>query len=793
MNWEFDRRSFLRIAAGSSLGAATSGITLEGISQFNHALAQEQVRVPDGPESWATAVCSQCPAGCGLRVRLIGKRAVKVQGNPVHPVSHGGVCPRGLASLQELYHPDRLRHPMKNTGSRQSPSWREISWDQALATTGERLQKLRAAGQAHQVILMDGKGRGLLARLLRSFLFAYGSPNYFAVPSGLEALQAAVYWQQGVQDPVAFDLENTRYLLSFGVNLLEGWGSPISTMRAFGGWRDTAAGRRAKFVQAESRFSITAARADEWAPLRPGTEAALALGIAYVLISEGLYDADFVRDHSFGFEDWRDADGKSHIGFKTLVTTEYPLHDVATTTGVPPETILRIAREAAHNRPALAIGDWQTSRLAGDPYAAMAVHSLNALLGSIGARGGVLLQQPVPALPEPKAPAHPALASGDGPVPGPRFAQLPRALSAQQPYAAQMVLVHEANPVFSEPNGDAFRRALADVPFVVSFASFMDETAGLADLVLPTPTAFESWQEASSPPTIASAVQSVSAPVVAPHQNTRPAADVFLGWARALGGPVAAALPFSTYEDYLHKQVEAIYAYQSGAVFSAPLEEAWNRLMERSGWWTPSYAKAEELWDQMKEHGGWWEPTYSYHEWDRVLRTPSGRFEFYSQTLAQWAKRNPQGSADDHTFLPHQAKAAESPRDYPLLLLPVEVLPFAGGAGAHLPLLQQIAGAHLQEHWESWLEINPETAERMDIADGDLVWVQSRRARVQARARLYKGVRPEVVHLPLGYGHTVGSPWACRGANPFDLCEETYEPLTGIAQASGTYVKVYRS
>src|SRR5512142_198695 len=174
MSLHFNRRSFLRFAAGGVVGAAASGISLEGLSDVNQAIAAEQVRVPSGPESWAQSICGQCPSGCGLRVRLIGKRAVKVQGNPVHPMNHGGVCPRGLASLQELYHPDRLRQPMKNVGSRQKPNWKEVSWDEALGSVSERLGKLRNTGRAHQLVMVDGNGRGLQATLFRSFLYTYG-------------------------------------------------------------------------------------------------------------------------------------------------------------------------------------------------------------------------------------------------------------------------------------------------------------------------------------------------------------------------------------------------------------------------------------------------------------------------------------------------------------------------------------------------------------------------------------------------------------------------------------------
>jgi len=124
--------------------------------------------------------------------------------------------------------------------------------------------------------------------------------------------------------------------------------------------------------------------------------------------------------------------------------------------------------------------------------------------------------------------------------------------------------------------------------------------------------------------------------------------------------------------------------------------------------------------------------------------------------------------------------------------LPFEVLPLSRGEGAHLPYLQQTAGAHLFEQWESWLEINPETAHSLRISDRDMVWVESRVGRAQVRARVYGGVRPGVVHLPLGYGHTAGGEWGRRGVNPLALIEDRREPLAGLPQVTSTYVRVYR-
>lgn len=805
MNFRVNRREFLRFSGGGALGLATSGVTLRGLSTVTAALAAEEVQIPGGPETWSLSVCSLCPGGCGLRVRKIGKRAVKIQGNALHPVSRGGLCPRGLAGLQVLYHPDRLRAPQKNVGSREAPQWKEISWEEAINTVVEHLRELMNREQAHAVVFVGGRCGHLRTRLFQRFMRAYGSPNYLRAPSGLESAQLAVYLQQGVPDGLAYDLEGTGYLLSFGVNLLEGWGSPVSTMRAFGHWRDSAAGRRTKFVQIEPRLSLTASRADEWVPLRPGTEAALALGIAYVLITEGLYDVRFVSEHTFGFEDWRDPSGRRHMGFRSLVLSEYRLNEVATLTQVPVETILRLGREFGRNRPALAIGAHQSSILAGDPFTAMAVHSLNALMGSLDTPGGVLVRPELPADEEPgsqeanRLPASIA-EDDDAILPGANLTRLPDAILRGKPYPVQAVLVHGTDPVFSLPNGEQFAQALKRVPFVVSFSPFLNETAARADLILPDHTDLEQWQEAASPPAFPFRLLSISPPVVEPVHQTRDTADVVLAIAHALGRRVAAALPHATWEEFLHRKVEEIFAVQAGYTFTTSLEETWNRLLERSGWWAPTYSTAEQLWEQMKERGGWWEPAYYYREWDQVLRTPSRRFEFYSQRLARWAAQHTELTqvagfepGDDRFCLPHQPRLPDPPARFPLLLIPVEVLPLAAGDGAHLPYLQQIAGPHLFEHWESWLEMNPHTARELGLADGDWVWVESPRRRAQVRLRLFAGARPGVVHLPLGYGRTHGSAWARRGVNPLDLIESEHRPPIGWLQATPTYVRVYRS
>jgi anaerobic selenocysteine-containing dehydrogenase len=778
------------VGAGSIAGLALAGGVPSALGELDDFFAPPPQRVPGGPEQWKTGLCSLCPAACGLRVRLIGDRAVHIQGNSLHPINQGGLCPKGIAGLQALYHPDRLRRPARNIGTREKPEWKAISWDEAMALMTARLRDLRGSGRAHTVAVLDRRRRDLRGRLFREFLRAYGSANYLRLSSGSDALQTAVFLQQGISQLPAYDLENSRYVLSFGVDLLEGWSSPVSIMRAFGRWRDPDSGRSTKFVQAESRLSPTAAHADEWLALRPGTEATLALGIAYVLITERLFDADFVREHTFGFEDWKDAAGNTRMGFRTLVLGEYGLNRVAETTGLAPEVILRVAREFARHRPAIAIGDAQNSRLAGDPYGAMAVHSLNALVGSIDVPGGVLVppdEKPESGKP---APSHPAIDSTAAahPLSGYDLSALAASIASRQPYGLEMLILHEVDPLFTEPARDAFQRAFQAVPFIVSFSTFANESSAAAG------------STRSAPDSFAYRVEAVAAPVVKPRYDSRDPADVVLAIAAALGGEVAAALPHADFQQYLRREVDGIFAAETGAVFAPAVEQAWDRLLQASGWWAPTFSTADELWAQMQEKGGWWEPTYYFGEWQRVCRTPSGRFEFFSQSLRDWADSHPAfapanglAPGNDVLCLPHQRKLPEASADYPLLLIPVEVLPFVGAEGAHLPYLQQIAGEHLYAHWESWLEVNPQTAARLGIANGDKIWVESRRGRVPATARLYGGARPGVVHLPLGLGQSQGPDWARRGANPLAIVEALPEPVAGIARTGDTFVRIYRS
>ncbi|MFQ5457104.1 MAG: molybdopterin dinucleotide binding domain-containing protein, partial [Myxococcota bacterium] len=199
---------------------------------------------------------------------------------------------------------------------------------------------------------------------------------------------------------------------------------------------------------------------------------------------------------------------------------------------------------------------------------------------------------------------------------------------------------------------------------------------------------------------------------------------------------------------------------------------------------------------------------YRYQDWRRTLRTPSGRFEFYSQTLkARLGDLKPHldetegapappGAARDLPYLPHQASLGEvAPAgEYPLVLTVFRPLAFTGGSTANMPYLIEVAGKGVSVNWESWVEINPETARGLGIVDRDLVWVESAAGKVKVRAKLHPGTPPEAANLPYGFGREAGGRWAKgTGANANDLLEATSMTVTGASVYPITRVRIYKS
>ncbi|MEN8183678.1 MAG: molybdopterin-dependent oxidoreductase, partial [Myxococcota bacterium] len=491
------RRQFFGRGAAAALGLSAAGC--DATDPF----ALEKPPVP-GAERWrrfeeksvATA-CAQCWAGCGIRVRVVEGRAVKIAGDPESPINRGGIGPRGLSGLQALYDPDRIRQPLRRKGPRGSGQWEPISWADALEELGGRLRKLRERGAPERLGILCDRERGLMRDLWERFARSYGTPNFFDGSSrGGVATAQARYLMQGTREIPAYDWTSTRYVLSLGAGLLEASCQAIYFARAtaylkrgrsekhFGNHQTRSHLGRGKIVQVEPSYSRTASSADEWISIAPGSYGAFALGLAHVLVRDGLYDRDFVEQHCFGFETWTEDGGRTHRGFRDVLLSEHTPERVAGICQVDADTLERIAHELAEQRPAFAITDDRATAAANGLQTAMAVQALNALLGSLERPGGVLSQRAVPLAAWPAAPPDelaeaglrmPRLdfvGAGRYPLATSVAEELPRALVSGRPYRLDTLLLYYANPCYAWMNPERWTRALEAVPFVATFTPF---------------------------------------------------------------------------------------------------------------------------------------------------------------------------------------------------------------------------------------------------------------------------------------------------------------------------------
>jgi len=812
---ELDRRDFLKFSTAAFAGMALSGCVLEKLIESDEAEAPW----PPGPERWIASVCQQCPGGCGINVRVIDGRAIKIDGLPFHPINRGRLCAVGQAGLQVLYDPDRIKGPMKRIGGRGSSKWQSLSWDEAIQSVAAKLGEIRGRGEPHTVAVLAGQPRGLMDRLLARFLEAYGSPNY--VRNSCDGTAKAVMLTQGIDTQVGYDLENSNFILSFGYSLLEtGW-SPVLAHRTYGYLRQERPGAKAKIVQVEPRLSMTAAKADQWIPINPGTDGALALGLAHVIVREGLYDRKFVEEETFGFEDWRDGDGASHLGFKSVVLKGYRLDEVSTITGVPVETIIRLAKGFAKEKPAVAIAERGASMHTNGLYTRMAIHCLNALVGSIDVPGGVVLPPEVPFTSWPPVEGDSIARKGRSmpridhagtalfPLAHHVVSQVPQSILRGDFYPISAFFLYYTNPIYSAPEAVGFAKAFEKVPFIVSFSPFMDESTAQADLILPDHTYLERWQDDPVLPVMKSPVLGIRRPVVKPLYDTKHTGDVVLGIAKAMDGKVAAAFAWDDFEGLLKEAAKAIFHAAGGTLFTTPFEEVQIKALGERGWRLPTYKSFDEFWRALVERGGWWEPAYHFSGGHRLFKTASGKFEFYSLHLRRTMERAAAGkpvdellkklgvaARGDRAFLPHY----EPPRfigeekDYPFHLNTYKPATYAGSRGASQPHLQEIAGIPVGLKWDSWVEVNPKVAKQLGVADGDWVWVESPLGKFKTRARLYPGAMPNVVNMPMGQGHKAYGRWAQgRGANPNQILGEERDGLAGFVAWYATRVRLSKA
>jgi Anaerobic dehydrogenases, typically selenocysteine-containing len=718
-------------------GAALAGAAALGCSQKKDPYRIEKPSVPGsrgrvGEERWVLSTCALCEAGCGIKVRVVEGRAVKIEGNPEHPVNRGGLCSRGQAALQLLYHPERVRSPLRRAGARGEGKWKPISWDEAIRELAAILGDGRIRRKPERMVLLDGGPDGFTRDLWARFMSVFGSPNHIDMETArLAAVGLAGQYMLGRYGLPAYDLDRTRLVLAMGAELLESSGQAMSFMRAA---REPAAngrGRRLRVVCVSPRRPICPV--DEWIAIAPGAYGALALSLAHVLARDGLVDWDFVHDHVFGFATWRDQAGYEQPGFEALVRAEYAPDKTKDVTGIPPLTVTRLAHALAEQGPAVVASDASAAAASNGMATAMAMLALNGLLGNLERPGGVWLRREA-ALSDWAAPTAEPIAAGASAAP---LVGTPGCLLARN--QAQSILhkhhcrvdvlfLHGADPLATLPDRKAWAWALGTATTVVSFSAWLDETAQQADIVLPVSLPLESWDVVRSAGGTGEPVLSLRQPVIAPLHDTRPVGEFILALAARMGGSFAQSFPWKSYQ-------EAVTARLQGLLDSSAEGDA------------PEDMKS--LLADMKEKGGWWREPAKAGARTGAFPTPSHKFEICSSAIAE--RMGEAAEAWPCQGLPpwEPPRFSGDPLQFPLQLVPYRPVHFVEDGMRFLPWLSELTLVS-GDPWPVRAELNPADAARFGVADGDRVLVESLIGSCEAIAQLSDGVCAGVVAMALG-------------------------------------------
>ncbi len=687
MKPKISRRDFLKIGA---MGAATAALT--GCKFPRRWVTLEPfVKPPEeqlaGQATWYASTCRMCPAGCGIIVRLMNGRALKIEGNPQHPLNQGKLCARGQAGLQLLYNPDRLSGPVSQAkrGSRQ---YQSLSWNEALNRLYTRLQE---AGSS-VAIWLGSTTSGHVYDVFKRYTAAVGAPDplvfdLYTAMNGYPVLAAA---GQGLP---GYPVDQADVIFSFGANFLGPGPSQVRYGVDYGAFRSRPLGQRGYLVQFEPRMSLTGVKADRWYAIKPGTENLVAQAILRIIADGKLGSPERAQQAA-------------------ALASNVDLNAAASASEISVDELKRLAGIFANAQSPLAIPGAPLTGQDNATDATLAVQALN-LVAAAGQSGGSALSAPAPVsgLAKPQPSTFPDLQN------------LSSRISAGQ---VKLLLVYGANPAYELPSVSGFLPSgLEKIPSVVSFSPMVDETAAYADLILPDHTYLEAWGYDVVSPNFGAPVVSGQQPVVTPLYDTRATADVMLTAARGIS-KAAAALPWPDEVTLLKETIAQLPAGAAGG----------------SG--------TDVLWARFQQYGGWW---------------PNAA----SESLPNPPPASPKAAGSSlPPATPAQFEGAAEQFPYYLHLYLSDLL--SDGRGANLPWLQSAPDPMTTIAWQTWVELNPDTAKKLGISDGDVVQVSSRFGLIEAPVYTYPAIRPDTVAIPMGQGHSDYGRYAQgRGSNPVAL------------------------
>ncbi len=756
---EISRRTFLKSALAGAGGVALAGRSLEPASAAAPQSASGDTALPwfrQGEIVTTYNVCDMCPWRCGVTVQTVNGVVRKIDGNPLDPKSRGMLCARGQGGVSFIYDPDRLQSPMVRTGERGEGKFQEVTWTEALDETAAKLAAIRDEYGPESVAIFGHTGGDFW--FTDYFAQAFGTPNAAKPSSSLcttpreEAAQYTYGLTVGGHEPV--DWEGIGCITLIGSHI--GEDARNTLMQDF----SNAWARGAKVIVVDPRFSSVAAKADYWLPIKPGTDTALLLAWMHVLITEELYDKEYVAEWAYGFEQLA-----AHV-------QDYSPEWAAAITELDAEQIRETARVMAANLPKAAIVPGRHVTWYGNDTQRMrAAFSINALLGAYGREGGMYLNKS----PYIEAYPHPPFAvtgssGGCSAEPGAESDELPlgpsgkaRADGARQtflrgatamqeliepmisgePYPIKALIIYGVNALHSIPNVPRTIEAFKKLDFILVVDVLPQEHVAWADIVMPEATNLERhdelWTVAHKTPYIA-----LREPAIEPLYDTKPAWWMVRELGMRLG--MEKYFKWETAEEYLNTRLMSI-----GSSLEKMREEK-GIVIQKGKPYLADFGDSSPF------------PTHS------------GKIEFYSDVLGL-AGLDP---------MPVYEAPEEPPQGYFRLLYgrhPVHTF----AKTQNTPLLSELYPEN-----EVWL--NADKAAEMGVENGEYVrlenqdGVMSNRIKVKATQR----IRGDAVFIVHGFGQESPGLSRANGKGASDAKLQTRYKLDPISGGAGMRVNFVR-
>ncbi len=842
------RRTFI-MATGASAAWFSTGCATTPEPLTSAFVPRKAGPSSPAPGEWVASTCQGCTQWCAVQIFVEGGRAVRVRGNPLSKTNHGYVCPRGHLIPQQVYDPDRIKTPMKRTNAAKGrgidPRFVPISWDEALDIVADKMMELREAGEPQKLLYMRGRYSPTSTDLLYGTLpKVFGTPNYFSHSAiCAEAEKMGPGLTQGFFGYRDYDLEKTNCLVLWGTDPLASNRMVPNTIVRF---HEIVA--RGKVIAIDPRLSNVAAKAHEWMPVSPGTDGALASAIAHVLLTEGLWNREFVGD----FKDGRnlfvagqaldEAVFAEKESFGLVRWWNLELKDSSPAwaekeTLIPAAQIVRVARAMGKAAPKTVV--WMGPGVAMNPrgtYAAMAVHALNGLLGSIDVEGGVWQSPSGPPLaPFPKADAYVdelAKATGKGKKLDGRGAKdMPAMMNAvpgsgvvtnnvangmlKDPGAVKMFISSWSNFNFSCTGAERWDRAMAKVPFFVHLVTNPSEMTQFADIVLPsTFNSAEGWSIVNNMGNgyaYASLQQGAVRRLWDVKQEETEVVWLLAEKLKAKG--------FPNLFDYYSKEFKDP---ETGKAPTTALEfaEIAAKMTSAPIWMAKEPLKGDAPvagWAEFRKRGMFSGPKYTLKKgWGGKFATATKKFEFYSETLkkglvahATKFETTPDEilavsgylARGERAFVPHYEapKRHGSVQEYPFAFIDYKSRLNREGRSANLPWYQEFKKVDPGDvSWGDVIKMNPKDGARLGLKSGDTVRISSVAGSMVTQLKLWEGVRPGTVAKCYGQGHWAYGRVAAKsfatavplGANNNEILVDDYDRLSGATARNGGFTGV---